>query len=72
MVHPHAPQHLTQAQRDANTIENLNVLVEGLQARVIAQANRIADLELLVNADVRILAEENRRLRSYLRELRRD
>lgn len=72
MVHPHAPQHLTQAQRDANTIENLNVLVEGLQARVTAQANRIADLELLVNADVRILAEENRRLRSYLRELRRD
>ena len=68
-MHPHVPQTwLTQSERDANTIENLRVLVRQLEARLKASSDRVYELELLLGVDRRALADENQRLRQALRD----
>ncbi len=69
-MHPHVPQKwLTQAEREANTIENLNVLIRQLEGRLKVADHRIADLELIVGVGKRVLLEERDRLRADLRDM---
>ena len=69
-MHPHVPQTwLTQAERDANTIENLRVFIRQLEGRLKAAHERALDLELIVGVDKRALLDENKRLRADLRDV---
>ena len=71
-MHPHVPRTwLTQSERDANTIENLPVLVRQLEGRLKAASDRIYDLEMIVGVDKRLLMEENQRLRRLLKDANR-
>lgn len=71
-LHPHVPHTwLTQAERDANTIENLHVLVHQLEGRLKSATERIYDLEMIVGVEKRVLLDENQRLRQSLREVNR-
>jgi hypothetical protein len=69
-MHPHVPQTwLTQAQRDASTIENLQVLVHQLEGRLKVAIYRVYDLKMIVGVDKRALLDENNRLRMSLRDV---
>ena len=69
-MHPHVPQKwLTQAERDANTIENQRVLIRQLEGRLKVAHDRTAELEMIVGVEKRNLLDERDRLRSNLRDM---
>ena len=69
-MHPHVPQKwLTQADRDANTIENQRVLIRQLEGRLKVAHDRIADLELIAGVEKRNLLDERDHLRADLRDI---